>query len=65
MTDAATEFPEGIGAPATRALVGAGFSELGELADEPASDLKELHGIGPKALRLLQEALEETGQSLG
>jgi hypothetical protein len=31
----------------------------------PASELKKLHGVGPKALRLLQEALEEHGMSLG
>jgi hypothetical protein len=65
MTDAATEFPKGLGAPATRALVGAGYSKLSELAGVPASKLKRLHGMGPKALRVLQEALEETGQSLG
>lgn len=65
MTDAPTEFPEGIGAPATRALQGAGYSRLEELADVPAPELKRLHGMGPKALRLLQEALEETGRSLG
>ena len=65
MTDGATEFPRGIGAPATRALVGAGYSKLGELAGVPASDLQKLHGMGPKALRLLQEALEESGHSLG
>jgi hypothetical protein len=65
VTDAPTEFPKGIGAPATRALEGAGYSRLEELADVPASELKRLHGMGPKALRLLQEALEETGRSLG
>jgi len=26
--------------------------------------LKELHGMGPKALRILQEALEQAGHSL-
>jgi hypothetical protein len=65
MTDAATEFPKGLGAPATRALLGAGYSKLSELAGVPSSKLKKLHGMGPKALRVLQEALEETGQSLG
>ena len=60
VTDAPTEFPKGIGAPATRALEGAGYSRLEELADVPASGIaKRLHGMGPKALRLLQEALEE------
>jgi hypothetical protein len=31
----------------------------------PASELKKLHGVGPKALRILQEALEQQGMSLG
>jgi hypothetical protein len=30
-----------------------------------AAELKKLHGVGPKALRLLQEALEAQGLSLG
>ena len=59
------DFPKGIGAPATRALIAAGYSELRQLADVPASKLKRLHGMGPKALARLQEALEEQGMSLG
>jgi predicted flap endonuclease-1-like 5' DNA nuclease len=46
-------------------LTAAGYARLGQLANVPASELKKLHGIGPKALRLLQEALEEHGMSLG
>lgn len=58
-------FPKGIGAPATRALIAAGYSELSQLAGIPASALKRLHGMGPKALSRLQEALEARGLSLG
>ena len=29
------------------------------------AELGKLHGVGPKALRLLQEALERQGMSLG
>jgi len=65
MTDQAADFPKGIGAPATRALVGAGYTRLRQLAGVPAAELKELHGMGPKALRILQEELEAAGQSLG
>ena len=57
--------PAGLSAPAVRALTAAGYTELGELADIPASELKQLHGMGPKAIRLLQEALEQQGLSLG
>jgi hypothetical protein len=57
--------PRSIGAPATRALTAAGYTELSQLADVPAAELANLHGVGPKALRLLQEALHERGMSLG
>jgi hypothetical protein len=65
MTTPGTGLPRGIGAPATRALIAAGYTELGQLANVPAAELKKLHGMGPKALRLLQEALERHGLSLG
>ena len=68
MTDKAAKgdgFPRGIGAPATRALLGAGYTHLRQLAGVPLSTLSKLHGMGPKALRVLQEALEEIGEALG
>ena len=60
-----TGLPGNIGAPATRALTTAGYTQLGQLAGVPAAELGKLHGVGPKALRLLQEALERQGMSLG
>jgi hypothetical protein len=57
--------PRSIGAPATRALTAAGYTGLSQLAGVPAAELAKLHGVGPKALRLLQEALQERGMSLG
>jgi hypothetical protein len=65
MAAASEGLPRNIGAPATRALTAAGYTELRQLADVPVADLKKLHGVGPKALRLLQEALEHHGMSLG
>ena len=56
--------PRNIGAPATRALTAAGYTELAQLANVPAVELSKLHGVGPQALRLLQEALQERGMSL-
>lgn len=58
-------FIQGIGAPATRALNSAGYTELSQLAGVPLSDLARLHGMGPKGLRMLSEALQERGLSLG
>ena len=57
--------PAGIGAPATRALHAVGYSQLRQLAGVPAADLKKLHGVGPKAVRVLQEALAQQDLSLG
>jgi hypothetical protein len=65
MTSADAELPRNIGAPATRALTAAGCAQLNQLANVPVSEQKKLHGVGPKALRLLQEALEQQGMSLG
>lgn len=59
MAPADEGLPPNIGAPATRALTAAGYTDLSQLANVPVADLKQLHGVGPKALRLLQEALEQ------
>ena len=64
MTRPDAGLPGSIGAPATRALTAAGYTELRQLANVPAAELRKLHGVGPKALRLLQDALAEQGMSL-
>ena len=51
-------FPAKLAAPAQRALAGAGFTRLEELAKVSEADLKKLHGIGPNALKKLRDALE-------
>ena len=56
--------PKGIGAPATRALVAAGYTHLAQLAGVTPTELERLHAVGPKAIRVLQEALEAEGKSL-
>jgi len=56
--------PRAIGAPATRALTGAGYSRLGQFDGVPRVELAALHGVGPKALRVLKEELEARGLSL-
>ena len=58
-------FPRAIGQPATRALLAAGYTDLSRLDGIPANELKKLHGMGPKALGILQETLEQQGKSLG
>ncbi|WP_327142254.1 helix-hairpin-helix domain-containing protein [Nocardia sp. NBC_01327] len=62
MTD--STLPRGIGAPATRALTAAGYLRLEQLAGVSADTLLALHGVGPKAIRLLKEALSAQGLDL-
>ncbi|WP_229401378.1 helix-hairpin-helix domain-containing protein [Micromonospora okii] len=63
--DAALDTLPKIGAPATRALDNAGYSTLRDLAGVPRAELAKLHGVGPKALGIVQSALEQHGLSLG
>lgn len=52
-----------IGAPATRALAEAGIRHLRQLTKYSEKELLALHGVGPKAIRILQSALTEKGLS--
>ena len=56
------DLPTSIGKPATRALVGAGVVTLDDVAARSKSELAALHGVGPKALRILADVLAERGQ---
>ena len=60
---AGDDFPQKISAPARRALEGAGYTNLAQLTTVSESALKKLHGMGPKALGQLREALAERGLS--
>jgi uncharacterized protein YdhG (YjbR/CyaY superfamily) len=55
-------FPK-IGSPATRALEAAGYSHLEQLTKITEAEVAQLHGMGPKALGILREALKEKGLS--
>lgn len=44
-----------IGRPATGGLMDAGYQSLADLPEDLA-ELRGLHGVGPRAIRLLQEA---------
>lgn len=63
MTTALETLPK-IGAPATRALHNAGYTALRQLDGILRAELAQLHGMGPKALGILQASLEEHGLSL-
>jgi predicted flap endonuclease-1-like 5' DNA nuclease len=51
------DLPRAIGRPATRALADAGVTTLAQVAAVPREELLGLHGVGPKAVRVLDEAL--------
>lgn len=61
MKHAPTDQPESdlpkISAPAHRALAGAGITRLEQLTSLTEAEIKKLHGMGPKGIRILKEAL--------
>lgn len=56
------DFPN-IGKPAARALTNAGYMKLAQFTQVTESEILKLHGVGPKAVRILSEALKEKGLS--
>jgi len=58
------DLPGGIGKPAERALANAGYVRLEQLTQVSAADLLKLHGMGPKALGRIREALQAKGLAL-
>lgn len=56
--------PPGLAAPAVRALEAAGYRTLDDIATATEAELRGLHGMGPKAMALLREALAQRGHPL-
>ena len=63
MSEIKNDLPDGMGKPAQRALAGAGYNHLEQLTKATEKEILALHGMGPKAVRLLREALAEKGWS--
>ena len=57
-------FPKGVSQPAIRALASVGYTNLDQLAGMSEKELATLHGMGPKALRILGETLKAQGKGL-
>ena len=55
-------FPAGLSGPALRALDQAGIRTVADLSQWTESGLAGLHGMGPKALTTLREALSSAGR---
>ena len=64
MTDE-TEFPAEIGNVARRELAVHGITRFAQLTDHSERELLEIHGVGPKAVRILREELHERGLRFG
>lgn len=56
-------WPAGVAKPAQRALASAGYTKVEDLAQTNESALAKLHGMGPKAIMALRQALVELGLS--
>ncbi|SRR5690606_2652610 len=59
-----SDLPASIGRPATRALAIAGLTTLDQVATRTEAELLALHGVGPRAVRILADTLAEKGMSL-
>lgn len=59
--ESAQNLPTGLGKPAARALAAAGYTHLEQFTSVKEADLLKLHGVGPKAIRLLRSALNAQG----
>lgn len=57
-----TDLPK-LAAPARRALAGAGYDTLEQLAQAREADVEALHGMGPNAMNTLRKALQDHGLS--
>lgn len=58
-----SDLPERLAKPAQRALAGAGYTQLEQLTKVSEDEVLKLHGMGPKALDQLRQALTEKGLS--
>jgi hypothetical protein len=56
-----TDLPAGLSNPARRALATLGITRLDQLSAHRANEILELHGMGPKGIRILRQALAERG----
>jgi len=62
MNQNTTDLPK-LSQPALRALAGAGIMHLEQLTGYGESDIRQLHGMGPRALEMVREALAARGLS--
>ncbi|WP_203338197.1 hypothetical protein [Nocardioides limicola] len=59
-----TEFPASMGKVSRRELAAHGLTRFEQLTDRSARELLDIHGVGPKAIRILREELSRRGLRL-
>lgn len=59
------DLPKAIGTPATRALVTNGVESLADLCTVTREEVAGWHGVGGKAVGILEAALDEAGLTFG
>jgi predicted flap endonuclease-1-like 5' DNA nuclease len=57
------DLPNAIGKTAARVLADAGITSLADVASRSPKELLAMHGMGPKAISVLSEALAAQGRS--
>lgn len=63
MEQHATEFPRTTGTVAPRELAAHGITRYEQLTEVTEKELLAIHGVGPKAIRILREELRARGLS--
>lgn len=62
LTDSIKEdLPSGLARPALRALAAAGITRTADFRKISEAELKQLHGMGPKAIETIRQALADAG----
>lgn len=59
--DVSTEFPTSLGKVARRELAVHGITRFDQLTQRTERELLSIHGVGPKAVRILTAELAERG----
>lgn len=58
-----SEFPDRLGKVARRELAVNGYTRYDQLTAVTSADLLRIHGVGPKAIRILEEELTARGRA--
>jgi hypothetical protein len=61
--EAENDLPSGLAKPARRALARAGYTRLEQFSKLSEEEVRQLHGMGPKAVDLIRDALAATGKT--